>query len=582
MNLNLLFGIGFALYILIKAMYQHENQAGIMFIGFLFLSLPVILDIILTSFFIGSRYLTPLGLIPFIMAQSFALAKRYTRDTEEAEKLRVSTARLTELDRVKTNFMANISHELRTPITLIKAPVEAILSGEYGESVPKNHAVFGLVQNNINRLLRLVENLLSLTRLESGTEYDLQPTDIGALIPAYLDEFKLVAEKAGLTLELENRCVSQGIKPVADIDTKAFEIIVFNLLSNALKFTQAGGHITVTLDCIQVGHKPVLKLGVADTGIGIKEEDIPTLFVRYQKIYDRERHHYEGNGIGLSLSKETAKAMGGDITVASTMGKGSIFTLELPLSTKKAVQEATGQGMTFEGVRPQIENEQEGRPLKEGHRTRILVVEDHAEMRQFIADNLGTEHEIIQASDGLEAKKLLASLPPPDLILSDIMMPGLDGIGLFEFARAEATLTPIPFMFLTARDESEEKIRLLRGGCIDFMIKPFSVGELRAKVSAILALREKERSTLLRRVQSAIDETGAFPALSERVYPENLTVREIEVLKKVVSGATDKEIAEYFGIASRTASNHVGALLKKTGLTSRQSLMVTYGGLSQH
>ena len=219
--------------------------------------------------------------------------------------------------------------------------------------------------------------------------------------------------------------------------------------------------------------------------------------------------------------------------------------------------------------------------------SRILVVEDHEEMRHFIASSLANEHEIIEAADGREALHILATIEPPDLIVSDIMMPNLDGVGLFESTRANDALARIPFMFLTARNESDEKIKLLRDGSIEYMIKPFSVDELRAKISAIITLRNNERDILLERIQSAVNghfaagtregkqRTTAAPAESR--YPPELTLRETEILKKVAEGASDKEIAEYFGIAIRTASNHVGAILKKTGMSSRQSLIIRFG-----
>jgi len=579
-NLYVILCLANIIFVLIQAILKRENQARIMCAGFLIIAFLTIFDVLLTTYMIGVRFLMPLGLIPFIMAQSYLLAKRYTRDTAEAEKLRVSTARLTELDHVKTNFLANISHELRTPITLIKAPVDAITSGEYGEQVSKDDKVFALISNNVNRLLRLVENLLSMTRLESGKRYDLKPTDLVQLVPIYIDEFKMVAQNAGLALSMENRCDSPL---VAELELKAFEIIFFNLMSNAIKFTKPGGSVTVCLSKHTVGKKEFARIEVIDTGIGIRNEDLPNLFIRYGKIYDKERQHYEGNGIGLSLARETARAMGGDISVQSTIGKGSNFCVEFPLSENEALpleKDLVHKPNTTYLNReyPEAQKTSNHSPKKS---SRVLVVEDHEEMRRFIAGALATEHEVIEAGDGREALNILATIEPPDLIVSDIMMPNIDGVGLFESTRANDSLASIPFMFLTARNESDEKIKLLRGGSIEYMVKPFSVEELRAKVSAIISLRNNERVNLLERVQSAIN--GSFSGTTlqaepaEPLYPPDLTVRETEILKKVAEGATDKEIAEHYGIAIRTASNHVGSILKKTGMTSRQSLMIRFG-----
>ena len=590
LNIFLTLTLAYALYIVLMAIYKRTEQASVMLFGIIILMIPVASDVIRTSNNLSDFYLTPLALIPFIMAQSYLLAKRYTRDTTEAEKLRMSTARLTELDHIKTNFLANISHELRTPLTLIKAPVEAIATGEYGERISKDDQVFALISNNVNRLLRLVENLLSMTRLESGKRYELKSTDLVLLVPIYIDEFKMVAKNAGLTLDMVNK----SERPlVADLEIKAFEIIFFNLMSNAIKFTKPGGKVTVRLSRRADGKKTFAQIEIIDTGIGIRGEDLPNLFVRYGKIYDKERQHYEGNGIGLSLARETARAMGGDISVQSAFGEGSAFCVEFPLSEKDAIPFDTN--VTYKSKTPQIprdmtENQKTTAPSSKNF-SRILVVEDHEEMRHFIASALATEHEIIEAGDGQEALNILAAIPPPDLIISDIMMPHLDGIGLFESTRANGAFAPIPFMFLTARNESDEKIQLLRAGSIEYMVKPFSIEELRAKVSAIISLRNNERFRLLERVQSAINgdfsvgagtgsgsgKQNAAALPTEPVYPPDLTVREIEILKKVAEGATDKEIAEHYGIAIRTASNHVGAILKKTGVSSRQSLIIRFG-----
>jgi signal transduction histidine kinase/DNA-binding NarL/FixJ family response regulator len=589
-----------ATYTLFRAIRAREPQAIVMFVGLISLALPTALDILTTYGHSIGRYMMPLGLLPFLAAQSFLLAKRYTRDATEAESLRVTNARLTKLDETKTNFLANVSHELRTPVTLIKAPVEAILAGEYGDAVPKDHPVFSLMRGNAERLTKLIENLLSLTRLESVEPYELTPTDLTKALPAYMDEFSALAAKAGVLLEGE---WDEAVPIVARIDPKAFETIFFNLMANAIKYTRKGGTVTVRLRRVTEG-KALARVEIRDTGIGIPKDQLERIFSRYTRVYDEERMHYDGTGLGLAIARGTAKAIGGTIWATSVPGSGSSFFLDLPASD--GADESARAQNGIKGARAASV----GRERREGReepatvpradiaradfsgataaaRPRILVVEDHDEMRRFIANGLSRDYETAEASDGEKALAMIRAQPIPDLVISDIMMPNLDGIGLLKALRADSRLDSIPLIFLTARDDPDERIRQLRNGVVDYIAKPFSIEELRARISAVLRLRDAERRVLHDRVQSAI----LGPRVRE--YPEGslsadqgeilalLTSRETEILGFVVAGMSDKEIATKLGISTRTASNHVGSLLRKTGLSSRQSIKIRFGDIAR-
>jgi two-component system sensor histidine kinase ChiS len=577
----------FCLYIAIRAIVAKEPQSWAMFAGVCALAIPSAADVMVTYMLAIARYVMPLGFVPFILIESYVLAQRYTRGTREAESLRVKAERLEDLDRVKTAFLANVSHELRTPLSLIKAPVEAVQSGMYGESIPRDHRVFSIVRSNTDRLLRLVENLLAMSRMDAGVPFNPVPTDLATIVPRYLDEIGPLAERSGIELARDI-----GVRPlVVDIDIRAFEIIFFNLVSNAMKFTPPGGRVTVRLTRNPEPRRgqettSSILLSVIDTGCGIAAEDIPHLFTRYGKLYDRERRHYDGNGIGLSLSRDIARRLGGDITVESETGNGSAFTLMLPENvhgsrpgTEPHQTDYADLVMDYASAQLAAKAEPRKDETRKQKAARVLVVEDQPDMRAFVAECLSPEYDVVQASDGLDAREILSSGMIPDLVLCDVMMPRLDGIALFEYAQANATLAAVPFIMLTALDDEKEKLRLLREGAIDYIVKPFSMEELRAKVSAVIRLRAGDRNRMIRSIEAALRESVA-PGTASREDPGDfsagLTIREREVLRMLEDGATDKSIAEALGISVRTASNHVASILRKSGVPGRQSFIKKY------
>lgn len=510
-----------------------------------------------------------LGFLPFLLVQTLIVAKRFAHAAAEVQSLTVSNARLKQGDTAKTNFLANISHELRTPLTLIRAPVEAIQNGEYGPNLPNTHPVFSLIQTNANRLLGLLERLLQLTRLEGDAAVVLRPVEFLPIVRGYLSEFGTLAHQAGVELVSEFSPYPDPASPVVNLDLRTFETVFFNYLSNALKFTPRGGRITVSMAPIGTSR---VRLAVLDTGRGIESEVLPSLFVAYRRVYDTERFGYEGHGIGLTLAREAARALGGDVGVTSTVGRGSCFWLDLPLTSEVP-------GVPFEpepfpealGLATRTEAPEFGAPGPAAHR--ILVVEDNPDLRQFLSAML-VGYEVILAADGEEGVARLGELPLPDLILCDIMMPRMGGRELFERTRLRSGLASVPFVFLTARDEPEVQLSLLHQGLVGYLVKPFSVRELRARVASVLTFRANQRRALEEKVLAAVRSQTPGPGRPD--YPLGASPRELEVLQAVIAGKTDKEIAQLLGISTRTASNHVAALLRKTGLSSRQALSRRY------
>ena len=557
-----------AVVVVTHAWVQREPLAPAFLAVVLFLSLPAATEALLAD--LALPQLTTLGFLPFLLFQSYLLARRFTLNAVEAENLRVTNSQLKELDLAKTNFLANISHELRTPLSLIQAPVDALMEGEYGKSIPHTHPVFTVVKNNCARLLTLVERLLHLTRLESGQSFNLRTVDYPRLVKSYFSEFESLATQANIALEFEQIPVAGRPRWVVRLDPQGFETVFFNFLSNALKFTPTGGRITVRLGLSSQG---LARLEVQDTGPGIDPLVLQDLFVSYRKIYDHQRHHYDGHGIGLALAHQTALALGGCVGVESQLGQGSRFWLDLPFSDQEPQDEPSPGPLPPYLKIPASAPSLGGTASLASTKNRILVVEDNEDLRNFIAHAL-SEYEVITARHGGEAAELLAQAPLPDLILSDMMMPVMGGMELFEYTRLRPSLTSVPFLFLTARSEPKEQEALLHQGLAAYLLKPFSVGDLRARIASILALRGNERLALENRLLSVLREGPQAPGKVS--YPSDATPREVEVLKALVAGKTDKEIGALLGISTRTASNHVAALLRKTGLRSRQALGQRY------
>jgi PAS domain S-box-containing protein len=425
----------------------------------------------------------------------------------ESEKRRAEA--LAELDRAKTAFFSNVSHEFRTPLTLMLGPVEDLLSRSYTDLPPSAKGQLEVVNRNGLRLLRLVNTLLDFSRIEAGrVQASYEPTDLAAFTTELASSFRSAIERAGLKLIVDCPPIT---KPVY-VDRDMWEKVVLNLLSNAFKFTFEG-QIRVV---IRQGSDSV-ELHIRDTGVGIPAEALPRLFERFYRVEDMRSRTHEGSGIGLALVQELVKLHAGSVRVESLIGEGSTFIVTLPLGTAhlptKQIGARHNQLSTATGAAPFVEEalrwlpdltgEQASQfpthpeviavpcpPGKESEsdtRPVILIADDNADMRHYIARLLAERYCIEQAPDG-EAALSLVRTRRPDLILSDVMMPRLDGIGLLQALRNDQTTKTIPLILLSARAGEEARIEGLEHGADDYLIKPFSARELMARVQAHLDL----------------------------------------------------------------------------------------------
>jgi PAS domain S-box-containing protein len=443
------------------------------------------------------------------IATALANARAY-----EAEKRRAEA--LAELDRAKTAFFSNVSHEFRTPLTLLIGPVEDILAKGEKEILPQNRELFKVIHRNALRLQKLVNTLLDFSRIEAGRiQATYEPTDLRAFTEDLASVFRSAIERAGMRFIVDCAPVSAPVY----VDRDMWEKVVLNLLSNAFKFTLKG-EIEVSLR----EERGAIRLRVRDTGTGISEEQLPHIFERFHRIEGTQARTHEGTGIGLALVQELVKLHGGTVRVESAFGRGTTFTVQIPLGTDHLPAERIGSArslaftalgadhfvseamkwITAEGVRdtstllgePAADPPAVDATGKVSQRPRILVADDNTDMRDYLMRLLRPQYDVEAVADG-EAALKAARARRPDLVLTDVMMPKLDGFGLIRELRLDPGMASIPTLMLSARAGEEARVEGLQAGAYDYLIKPFSARELLARVSSQLEL------SLVRREASA-------------------------------------------------------------------------------
>lgn len=409
---------------------------------------------------------------------------------------------LAEIDRAKTVFFANVSHEFRTPLTLMLAPLEDALA-DSGEPLREQ---LSLAHRNGMRLLRLVNNLLDFSRIEAGrTGARFVATDLARFSAEIASCFRSAIERAGLTLVID---VPPLDRPVY-LDRDMWEKILFNLLSNAFKFTLKG---TIALTIAPAAGGDAVEVAVRDTGIGVAPAELPRLFERFHRVESAQGRSIEGTGIGLALVQELVRLHGGTIAVTSEPGVGTCFTIRLAFGDAHLpdgqLEAAAGPAQPHhaamfvdEALRWLPEPNGAGAdgapglslPVRTSAGHRVILADDNADMRDYVRRLLqGQGYAVETAPDGLAALEA-ARAAPPALILSDVMMPRLDGFGLLRAIRADAALAGTPVVLLSARAGEEAKIEGLDAGADDYLTKPFAARELLARVATNIQMVEIRR-----------------------------------------------------------------------------------------
>ncbi len=463
-------------------------------------------------------------------ASSVFLTRFRVRDFAKRREIEEAHDRLQESERIKSRFTANVHHELRTPLTLTLAPLEAILSGEFGQVPEVFRGYLKTMHSNALRLLKLINNLLDLAKVE-GQQYTLrrQHLDLARLVLGLVDGALPLAARKGIEL-----CTHfEADLPPIYADPDALEKVVVNLLGNALKFTETGGRIEVRVE----SRGEEAQLTVTDTGAGLPEDQLERIFDRFAQVDSSATRKHEGTGIGLSLVKELVELHGGCVWAESDgLGHGACMNVVLPIDAADAsepaelvaaeAERATSTSAAFDGLAAEIDLPSEGseenrlvdlernvaRWEGEGGEDRevrtqapadapqIVIAEDNRDMRQLLGTLLGREYRVRLTRNGREALEAVRE-STPDLVLTDVMMPEMSGTELCKTLKSDPATQAIPVMLVTSKADRETKIEGLELGADDYVTKPFHPRELKARVAGLMKVRELQKELSIRNAE---------------------------------------------------------------------------------
>ncbi len=493
------------------------------------------------------------------------IRNRKIRAQHALELEQVKTEKLQELDRLKSRFFANISHEFRTPLTLIMRPLDKLLSKTHDEIDKKE---FIVARKYAQSLQSLINNLLSLSRLESGKMH-LRAKEINLvkMVNGYFQAFESLAIQKNITLRFsaENEEIS------AFIDREKFEQILNNLLSNAFKFTNEGGSIEMAVTPLPPSRgdsawvSPLeggirrVSIKISDTGQGISPDHIDHIFDRFYQVEHNDNNYYEGTGIGLALTKELVELHHGKIKVESELGKGSTFTILIPtgkdhLKLEEILTETSEIISPGKSPVPSddliddnsiIENNIE----KNDSQPILLIAEDNVDMRSYIREHFEKECKIIEAVDGKDGfEKAIDKIP--DFIISDVIMPKMDGYEFCRMVKTDERTSHIPVILLTARASKESRLEGLETGADDFLTKPFDGDELKVRVKNLIDQRQRLSARLERKIHNSL------PTVKPDFDDSRITSMDEQFLQKVTKIVTENYADPEFN--AKAFGNKVG------------------------
>lgn len=501
------------------------------------------------------------------IATAIANARALEEERKRAEAL-------AEIDRAKTEFFSNVSHEFRTPLTLMLGNLEEVLA-QNGKTTAESREQIETAHRNSLRLLKLVNTLLDFSRIEAGRQQAaFAPVNLSEFTAELASNFRSALENAGLSLKIDCPPLSSPIY----VDRDMWEKIVLNLLSNAFKFTFQGS-IEISLS----EREKEIQLKVKDSGVGIPADQLDEVFKRFHRVRQTQGRTFEGTGIGLSLVQELVHQHGGEISVESELDKGTTFTVKIPKGknhlppeqiTEKPIESPTVKARTdvflneiaevqIPDSRFQISGEKNS--AIPNLKSQILLVDDNQDMREYVRRLLEGEGYLVTAvTDGQSALDFLQSEKKPDLILSDVMMPRMDGFQLLEAVRANAQTREIPVIMLSARAGEESKVEGLQAGADDYLVKPFAAREMLARVKANLEMARIRRDSARREAEILESVGDCFIALDfnyrfvyfNRCAEEYFGIKRNEVLGKTLweafPAAKDSIYAEKYRQALET------------------------------
>ena len=480
-------------------------------------------------------------------------------------KLKNDVALEQNLNDLKARFFTNISHELRTPLTLILGGVEEIRK-QTPDSGKVSYSV-NMVYRNVRRMMTLVDQLLDLRRIDSGKmRLQVRQVDIVKLLKSVYDDFKDMAAERKMELRLSYAMDSLLIWG----DEGRLEALVYNLLSNAFKYTADGG-------CIELGiswkeGESFVRISVKDNGVGIPRDKRSAIFEPFIQAADASAKGMPSSGIGLSFCKEIVEMHGGSITVESQVGKGSEFDVLLPMGRdhfKEGAAEFVDEGIIAAG-QPSCSGRYKLRPTYPEGALKVLVVEDNTELCVYIYNSLIDRYEVRDAFNGKEALEIIASGWMPDMVITDLMMPVMDGIEFINRIRSDFSTSHIPIIMITAKHESDTHLQAMKYGADGYIAKPFSMELLSAKMENLL----QRRQTLISKITASSQEGGARAALVS-ISPDEIVItdRDEELIKKVMDwleanvadpSVTVENLATWLGMSRTSMYNKLKGLTQKS------------------
>lgn len=487
------------------------------------------------------------GLVSFLTYRNLVAKKKFA-------------AKIESINTMQSRWFINIAHELRTPLTLILGPIASVLKRDENLS-EKSRRDIQLAGKNGEQLLKLVNQILDISRMDAGNlKLNPAPVEINALVKNTAAFFDSYAAHKNIQFDVK----TPGDVKYLMVDEEKIKNIVVNLTSNALKFTQDGGSVQVEVSQT-TGARSSIAICVRDTGEGIPEVDLPFVFDRFYQVAKPGRTNVGGSGIGLALSQELAKLHGGTIDVTSEEGRGSEFTLLLPATLVADTATVTEQHYP---VAMQEEDESlladDTLTQTNGRKPTILVVEDNPDMRQYIHAHLCDDYDVVQAVDGHDAMSKLETLSP-DLIISDVMMPRVDGLELARKLKESERHKTIPFITLTARADERDKLDALRIGIDDYILKPFNPEELLVRAHNLIH-NARERF----QVRTA-EAAGANADVSEMaVSYESKLMKDLEAIVETRMNDTSFSVKELADAASMSESTLHRAIKRSTGFSPGQ------------
>ncbi|WP_373495365.1 two-component regulator propeller domain-containing protein [Aquiflexum sp.] len=459
-------------------------------------------------------------------------SSRQARLEAELRIIQIEKEKEHELNEAKITFFTNISHEFRTPLTLILSPVTELLESFELENTVKEK--LGLIEINSKRMLNLINQLLDFRKSEHGLlKLKLTKSDFVGFSREIFHSFKNVAIRKKISYHFD----SNVEKFMVDFDRDQMEIVICNLLSNAFKYTKDHGHVNLQ---IKVSNNK-LALLVTDTGIGLSEENKEKIFNRFFQVQQSDSAKMVGSGIGLAFSKNIMDLHGGNINVESQLNQGTTFILELPLlSSQPKEDKSTIETLDIEslGLHEDLDFDllEDVADSKNDKPFTILVADDNEDIRAYLRELLKDEYEILEAEDGADALSIILR-EMPDLVVSDVMMPNLDGIRLCQEIKGQISTSHIPVILLTARTSLDYEMEGLQTGAEDYITKPFNPGIVKTKIANILENRRKLREYFFNKVR--------FQPNTEEVHESTL---DAEFIEKAIKLVNDNLQNENFGI----------------------------------